>query len=136
MIRQTAKHVKKTMYGEGTGHDWWHVYRVWNVAKRIAKTEKDADMEVVELGALLHDIKDWKFNNGDMKAGEKAAKEWLNSIDADPEIVDKVCYIVGNVSFRGAGVKDMGRLNIIILSPHQSPDGLWSGTIQECQKTR
>ena len=106
IIRQTTEHVKKTMYGEGTGHDWWHVYRVWNIAKKIAKTEKDADMEVVELGALLHDIKDWKFSNGDMKAGERAAREWLESIDADPEIVDRVCYIVGNVSFKGAGVKD------------------------------
>ena len=106
MIKRTAVHVKKTMYGEGTGHDWWHVYRVWNIAKRIAETEKNADMEVVELGALLHDIKDWKFSNGDMKAGEKAARDWLESIDTDPEIVDKVCYIVGNVSFKGSGVKD------------------------------
>ena len=106
MIKRTAVHVKKTMYGEGTGHDWWHVYRVWNIAKRIAETEKNAYMEVVELGALLHDIKDWKFSNGDMKAGEKAARDWLESIDTDPEIVDKVCYIVGNVSFKGSGVKD------------------------------
>jgi len=106
IIKRTADYVKETMYGEGTGHDWWHVYRVWNMAKKIAKTEKNVEVEVVELGALLHDIKDWKFSDGDMTAGEKAAREWLESINANPKTVDNVCYIVRNVSFKGAGVKD------------------------------
>ena len=133
IIRQTAEHVKKTMYGEGTGHDWWHVYRVWNIAKRIAKTEKDADVEVVELGALLHDIKDWKFSNGDMKAGEKAAREWLESINTDPEIVDKVCYIVGNVSFKGAGVKDrMKTLEGMIVQDADRIDAIGAIGIARC----
>ncbi len=111
ILKLTAEHVKKTMFGEGTGHDWWHVYRVWNTAKRIARTEKDADMTVVQLGALLHDIKDWKFSSGDVKAGGRAAREWLEGINADPDVIDKVCYIVDNVSFKGAGVRD--RMNTL-----------------------
>ncbi len=106
VIKRTADHVKKIMFGEGTGHDWWHVYRVWKIAQRIAKNEKKADKTVVELGALLHDIKDWKFSNGDLGAGERAARGWLEKINTDPETVDRVCHIVRNVSFKGAGVKD------------------------------
>lgn len=106
MIKSTAKHVKLEMLKEGSGHDWWHVYRVWKTALKIAKQEKGTDITVVQLGALLHDIADWKFSGGDETAGEKAARAWLEKIGTDPKVVDKVCYIVRNVSFKGAGVKD------------------------------
>ena len=64
LINRTAAHVQKTLSGDGTGHDWWHVHRVWKTAQRIGKEEK-ADMLVVELAALLHDIADWKLNDGE-----------------------------------------------------------------------
>jgi uncharacterized protein len=60
LINETAEYVKRTMQRDATGHDWWHVYRVWQMATRIAQ-ETGADMTVVQLGALLHDIADWKF---------------------------------------------------------------------------
>lgn len=133
IVDLTAKHVKKTMYGEGTGHDWWHVYRVWNIAKKIAETEKDANVEVVELGALLHDIKDWKFSDGDMKAGKKATREWLENINADPKTIDSVCYIVENVSFKGAGVKDrMKTLEGMIVQDADRIDAIGAIGIARC----
>ena len=104
VVKKTAEFVKKSMIGEGSGHDWWHIYRVWQMAKTIAKKEK-ADMFVVELGALLHDIADYKFHNGDEEIGPKKTSEWLNGLGVDGECVDRVAEIVRNTSFRGARVK-------------------------------
>ena len=55
LIDRTANHVREVLAGDGTGHDWWHVYRVWKMARRIGRAEQ-ADLVVVELAALLHDM--------------------------------------------------------------------------------
>lgn len=65
---KTAEYVRRLLVGEGSGHDWWHIYRVWKMSVRIAK-EENANLLVVEAGALLHDIADWKFNDGDEEVG-------------------------------------------------------------------
>ena len=106
LVYETADYVKRTMQGEASGHDWWHVYRVWQMAIRIAH-ETDAGMTVVQLGALLHDIADWKFHDGDMEIGPKMARQWLSSCGAENEVIDHVCKIVSSVSFKGAGVPDI-----------------------------
>lgn len=80
IISKTEDFVKTKMLGEGSGHDWWHVYRVWRIAKTIARHESGADMRIVELGALLHDIADWKFADGDLEAGPRVAREWLEKL--------------------------------------------------------
>jgi uncharacterized protein len=101
VIEKTRSFIETKFATEEGAHDWWHLYRVWQLTKHIANQEKDANMLVVELGALLHDIADWKFHSGDLEAGPKAAKEWLESCKADKEIIDQVVYIVRNVSFKG-----------------------------------
>lgn len=106
MIASTAEYVKSVMSNEGTGHDWWHAYRVWRIALKIAKQEKESDLLVVQLGALLHDIADWKFHGGSTKIGKEVARKWLEKAGADSETVEKVCDIVERISFKGAGVKD------------------------------
>ncbi len=106
ILRATVSHVRKKMDGEATGHDWWHVYRVWKSSIKIARRENGADLFVVQLGALLHDIEDWKFS-GDIHAGAKAAGAWLGKNGADDKTIKNVCEIVDNVSFKGAGVKDV-----------------------------
>ena len=68
VIQKTKDYVEQKFNSEGTGHDWLHMYRVWKLAKHIAVTEQGADMFIVELGALMHDIADWKFHDGDMEA--------------------------------------------------------------------
>jgi uncharacterized protein len=105
LIGRTAEHVRDVMAGDFSGHDWWHVYRVWRMAVRLA-SETQADLVVVELGALLHDIADWKFNEGDLEVGPRVAREWLESQGADPDIVRKVSDVVAGESFIGAGVPD------------------------------
>lgn len=104
IIYCTAEHVKSVLSGEGSGHDWWHVYRVWKAAQRIGKAE-GADLLVVELAALLHDIADWKAHGGDSMVGPEAARNWLVSLDLDPEMIEHVCRIIADISFKGAGVE-------------------------------
>ncbi len=104
-IEQTAEHVRTVLAGDSS-HDWSHVERVWENAKAILAAEPTADAEVVELGALLHDIADWKFHGGDLDAGPAAARAWLAQIEAPGELIDRVSDIVARVSFKGAGVPD------------------------------
>lgn len=104
IIRGVANEVRQKLEGEGSGHDWWHIVRVWNMAKRIGVSE-GADMLIVELAALLHDIADWKFHNGDDTIGPKMARQVLTKHSLPAEAIDHVCDIIINMSFKGAGVK-------------------------------
>jgi uncharacterized protein len=110
IVSKTLAFVESKFKNEGTGHDWWHMYRVWKLAKHIAKTESDIDPFIVEIGALLHDIADWKFNDGDFEAGPRAAREWLESLVVSEEVILKIEDIVRNVSFKGANVQQTMKL--------------------------
>lgn len=103
-IIKTADHVRQTLQGEGSGHDWWHVYRVWQMAKHIAKKETRAITFVVELAALLHDIADWKFNGGDESVGPKKATEWLTKMKVETAVIEHVANIILTMSYKGAKV--------------------------------
>ena len=103
IIIQTTEYIKTRLMGEGSGHDWWHVYRVWKNAIYIGKQES-VDLFVVELAALLHDVADWKFHDGNVEIGPQVAKEWLESLGVTEEIVSHVCQIIKDISFKGAGV--------------------------------
>ncbi|MFA6064524.1 MAG: HD domain-containing protein [archaeon] len=104
VIKLTEGYARKTLEGELSGHDYWHVYRVWKTAKFIAKKEK-ADSFIVELAALLHDIADWKAYDGDTTIGPRLAREWLESIEVDAQTISHVCEIINDLSFKGAEVK-------------------------------
>ncbi len=101
LIDRTANHVRTILSGDGTGHDWWHVYRVWKMAQQIGQAE-GANRLVVELAALLHDIADWKLHGGDSTVGPRMAREWLNSLGVEPSIVEHVCQGIAGISFKGA----------------------------------
>ena len=103
-IEQVKIFVKKQFEKDSSGHDWWHIYRVWKMAKEIHKKE-GGDLFVIELGALLHDVADWKFNK-DEKAGGKKSCLLLKKLKVDEKTIEQVCHIVDNVSFKGAGVKN------------------------------
>lgn len=105
IIEKTREYVRKTLEGEGSGHDWWHIHRVCKNALHIAEHEKPVDLLVVELAALLHDIADWKFNGGDVTVGSKIAREWLEKFNISIEVINHVCEIIEETSFKGAGVK-------------------------------
>jgi uncharacterized protein len=101
IITKTRAYARETLRGETNAHDWWHVYRVEKLAVKLAREEKDADMFIVQLGALLHDIADWKFHNGDTEIGPRKTREFLSGLGVDPEVVARVEYIVRHISFRG-----------------------------------
>lgn len=103
ILSRTEEHIRKLLAGDCSGHDWWHIDRVRRVALTIAR-EEHADLFLVELAALLHDVADWKFAGGDEKAGPAAARKWLEKVEADRPTTDHVCRIVAQLSFKGAGV--------------------------------
>jgi uncharacterized protein len=104
LISKIAEEVKAELEGEGSGHDWWHVYRVWKMAERIGREEK-ANLLIVELGALLHDIADWKFHGGDDTVGPRVAGEILKKYGVPQVTIDAAGRIIKEGSFKGAGVK-------------------------------
>jgi len=103
VIKHAEDYVRKVFASDSSGHDWWHAYRVRNLALYIAKEEK-ADLYIVELAALLHDISDVKFN-ADEASGLKKVSYFLMQERIPDKITAAVLYVIKNVSFKGAGVQ-------------------------------
>ena len=100
IIEATTNYVRTTLQNAEGGHDWWHIERVWNNANTIAKTE-NADLFIVSLAALLHDIADSKFNNGDEEIGPVKATTFLQSLQVAEDVVIHVENIIRNISYKG-----------------------------------
>ena len=104
LITATAQFIKQKFADEGSGHDWAHIRRVWLMARRLATAHPEANHDVTELAALLHDIADWKFHDGDYEAGPRAARAWLVSQHAPEELISRIETVIREVSFKGVGV--------------------------------
>lgn len=102
LIENTVKFVKEKLEGAEAGHDWFHIERVWKLSKKIAETE-NCNQEVVELAALLHDIADPKFHNGDETLALKVSREFLEGQQASEEVIGQVLFIIKNISFKNRG---------------------------------
>ena len=100
-IQQTIEFVKKELQNAEAGHDWWHIERVYKSAKAIA-IEENVDLEIVEFAALLHDIADAKFNDGDEEIGPQKAGEFLKSISIEEDKIIHVQQIIRNMSFKSS----------------------------------
>ena len=100
LISKTISFVKAKLENAEGGHDWFHIERVFKNAVLIAKNE-DCDVTVVKLGALLHDIADSKFHEGDESVGPKIARDFLESENVDEEIITHVVHIIENISYKG-----------------------------------
>ena len=100
LINKTISFVKAKLENAEGGHDWFHIERVFKNAVLIAKNE-DCDVTVVKLGALLHDIADSKFHEGDESVGPKIARDFLESENVDEEIITHVVHIIKNISYKG-----------------------------------
>lgn len=101
IINQTVKFVKKQLAGAEGGHDWFHIERVWKNAKTIAKNE-EVDIFIVELGALLHDIADAKFYDGDETIGPKKAREFLENIKVGEATIQHIENIIKHISYKNS----------------------------------
>jgi len=103
ILEHAETFVREHLAGDSSGHDWWHIDRVRRAALEIARGE-GADLFVVELAALLHDVSDWKFTGGDSSRGPNEVREWLQQQAVEPATIDRVCQIISEVTFKGAGV--------------------------------
>lgn len=101
IIEKTVNFVQETLKNAEGGHDWWHIQRVWTNAKLLARTE-DCDILTVELAALLHDIADSKFHNGDEEIGPATAGKFLTSINIDSGTITHVQQIIRHMSFKAS----------------------------------
>ena len=100
IIGSTVTYVKQTLAGTESGHNWFHIEMVWSNAKLIAASEQ-ADLLVVELAALLHDIADAKFHDGDESIGPATAKKFLATLPVSTDTAAHVVNIVAHISFKG-----------------------------------
>ncbi|WP_273568884.1 HD domain-containing protein [Maribacter halichondriae] len=101
LVEETITFVKETLQGAEGGHDWFHIQRVFKNSLLIAKDEK-VDILIVSLAALLHDIADAKFHDGDEKVGPKLAQQFLSSLPVDKKVAQHVVKIIENISFKNS----------------------------------
>ena len=99
MIRKTETYVRDELWGESSGHDWWHIYRVRQLALHIAKREEGADLFVVNMASLLHDIGDPKLHEGDTSVAPRLIGGWLDTIDLHHPYREHIMHIIANMSF-------------------------------------
>lgn len=104
LVNNTIKFVKKTLWHAEGGHDWFHIERVYKNSCLIAESET-CDLLVVKLGALLHDIADSKFHQGDETVGPAVAKDFLEKEQAPKEVIEHIIKIIENISFKGGNVQ-------------------------------
>lgn len=103
IVARTAEHVRRVLAEESTGHDWWHVYRVWRTSERLGR-EEEADGLVVALAALVHDLGDAKLTGFEPTLADHPARSLLESLGAPAQVVEHVVAIACDLSFKGAGV--------------------------------
>lgn len=100
-IQKTILFVKETLSNAEAGHDWFHIERVYKTAQNINQKE-NGDELIVAFAALLHDIADPKFNNGDEEIGPEMAAGFLKSISVDDKVISHVKLIIQNMSFKNS----------------------------------
>ncbi|MEP3208290.1 MAG: HD domain-containing protein [Maribacter sp.] len=123
IIAATVTFVKKTLEGAEGGHDWFHIQRVFNNTLSIAKDEEVDDL-VVSLGALLHDIADAKFYDGDETVGPRMAADFMTSVAIEQHVIDHVVQIIENISFKSSLEKKGQAFNSRELQVVQDADRL------------
>lgn len=111
MIQEIAEEIRKLTEGEGTGHDWWHLYRVWKLTQKLIADSK-ANHQIAELAALTHDLADHKLT--DPEKGYRHIRELLSKHGVKKKVSEEVVRIAKNISFKGAAVDQ----------PGLSPEGL------------
>ncbi|KAM3144618.1 hypothetical protein pb186bvf_003225 [Paramecium bursaria] len=136
MIQNTIEFVKLTLKGVESGHDFSHAERVMKLAEKIAEKEQlkqKVDLQLVQLGALLHDIADHKFHNGDETVGPRVAQEFLLTQNASAELIQNVKDIINQISFKGANAKcGMSTLEGQIVQDADRLDALGAIGIARC----
>lgn len=104
-VEVLKEYIKDKFFGEATGHDWYHIERVYKLATKIQEKE-GGDLLLIQVAALLHDLSDHKFNGGDFEKGGKDSRKLLSNYSFEDSFIDEVVAIVNAVSYKGSGVSD------------------------------
>lgn len=106
VISTIKKRLKREFLNEPTGHDWWHIYRVYKLSLQIIEeVNQPVNKFIVELAALLHDVDDWKFSDDSQQEDSNKARDILVSLEINPETINEVLKIIKEISFKGANVE-------------------------------
>ncbi|WP_099362810.1 HD domain-containing protein [Fredinandcohnia onubensis] len=99
IIEATTTFVKNILQHDSSGHDWWHIERVRKAALQIGEKE-NANLFVVEMAALLHDVADEKLNKSE-EEGLMKVRNWLSSLQITESEQEEVIEIISTMSFKG-----------------------------------
>ena len=105
IINKTRAFVKDKLQNEGSGHDWFHIERVYNLATYLCKKE-NSDEFIIKMAVLLHDIDDWKFSNNN-----NTTKDFLQSLNIDTSSYNKIMNIINTISYKG-GIENSAQHDI------------------------
>ncbi|WP_026477852.1 HD domain-containing protein [Alkaliphilus transvaalensis] len=130
IIENTIEYVQSQLAGEGSGHDWWHIHRVYQLTKTIAEEEK-ADLYISSMAALLHDLADEKLNESEALGIEKV-KNWLISQSVQEEDIDIIIEIISTISFKGGNGPSLSRLEAKIVQDADRLDAIGAIGIARC----
>lgn len=132
LIENTIAFVKLQLKDAEGGHDWFHIERVYKNTLALAK-EEQCDILICQLGALLHDIADSKFHNGDEKIGPKTARNFLENENVSEEIIKHVIQIIENISFKGGNFeKKFDSIELQIVQDADRLDAIGAIGIARC----
>ncbi len=127
IITKLLDFVKTELEKNDSAHDYWHIYRVWNLAKTIWKDE-NCDLFVVELWAILHDIADHKFYGWDESIGPKKAREILEKLEVEEEIIQHIENIIKNVSYSSNldSKREFDSIELQVIQDADKLDAIWA----------
>ncbi|MBM7663227.1 uncharacterized protein JOC85_004098 [Bacillus mesophilus] len=122
VIKHTQEFVKNILENDPSGHDWWHIVRVYNTAIELAKQE-NADLFIVEMSALLHDIADEKLNESE-EIGLRRVADWLDTCEVEQEKKKHILYIIQNMSFKGGNSEPLTSIEGLVVQDADRIDAL------------
>lgn len=129
-VQQTINFVREELEGEGTGHDWWHIDRVTNTARRIAKQE-GADLFICTMAALLHDLADEKLFESE-EVGIKRVRDWLEAIEVVSEEKEQIITIIQTISYKGGNGPELTNLEAQVVQDADRLDAIGAIGIARC----
>lgn len=109
VLNAIAEEIAPRFHGEPSGHDWFHVQRVRDMARRLAEKE-GAEIYTVELAALLHDVGDWKFHDGDETVAGREIHRILSRHGVETDVLERVVKIIDMMGFKGGNRAPMGTI--------------------------
>lgn len=130
VIEHTVEFVRSELGGEGSGHDWWHIYRVTKLTETIAQRE-GANLFICKMAALLHDIADEKLNESE-EAGLAKVRDWLEGQEVEANDLEVIMEIIGTISFKGGNGPKLTRLEAKVVQDADRLDAIGAIGIARC----